>query len=72
MSSTNETGPKKRGKKFCPKCGSTEIFFASGLPQMWSIWDCRQCGYRGPIILEDSSLAEKLQDDWEKDHNSDA
>jgi ribosomal protein S27AE len=71
MSSMNEKGPKKRVKQFCPRCGSTDIFFASGLPYIWSIWDCRRCGYRGIVILEDSALAAKMQEDWEKSHNSD-
>jgi predicted RNA-binding Zn-ribbon protein involved in translation (DUF1610 family) len=67
MNPDNKAHPKKR-EIFCPKCGSTELFFASGLPQMWSIWDCRRCGYRGPIVLEDGGLAEKVREDWEKDH----
>lgn len=67
MSSEKEA-PAKKKAKFCPRCGSTELFFASGLPQMWSLWDCRHCGYRGPVVLEDSGLAEKVREDWEKDH----
>ncbi len=47
--------------KFCPKCGSTEIFWASGLPQLWSIWECKECGYRGAFVVEDSKLAEKIR-----------
>ncbi|MFQ6064283.1 MAG: hypothetical protein ACE5L6_02290 [Candidatus Bathyarchaeia archaeon] len=50
--------------KFCPRCGSTDVFWASGLPQLWSTWDCRRCGYRGPVILEDSEMAAKLTDDY--------
>jgi predicted RNA-binding Zn-ribbon protein involved in translation (DUF1610 family) len=53
---------RKRGVKFCPKCGSTDIFWASGLPQLWSIWECRSCGYRGALIIEDGKLAEKLRE----------
>ena len=53
----------KRRVKFCPKCGSIDIFWASGLPQLWSIWQCRNCGYRGALILEDGKLAEKLRED---------
>jgi transcription factor S len=52
--------------KFCPKCGSTDIFWAMGLPQLWSMWDCKNCGYHGPLILEHGNLAEKLQQEWEK------
>jgi len=57
---------KKRGAKFCPKCGSTNVFWASGLPQLWSIWECRNCGYRGSLILEDGKLAEKLRRNYFK------
>jgi ribosomal protein L37AE/L43A len=53
-----------RRVKFCPRCGSTDVFWASGLPQLWSIWECRRCGYRGPIILEDSEMAAKLRESY--------
>jgi len=63
-----EARPKRNARKqvvkFCPKCGSTDIFWASGLPQLWSIWECRNCGYRGALILEDGKLAEKLRGDY--------
>lgn len=52
--------------KFCPKCGSTDVFWAQGLPQLWSLWQCRNCGYRGPLILEDGNMAVKLREEWEK------
>lgn len=59
-----KTKPKKRkrGVTFCPKCGSTDIYYASGLAQLWSIWECRACGYRGAFILEDGKTAQKLQE----------
>lgn len=50
----------RRSLKFCPKCGSTNVFWASGLPQLWSIWECKRCDYRGALILKDRELAEKL------------
>jgi len=50
--------------KFCPKCGSTNIFWASGLPQFWSLWKCKKCGYQGALVLEDSKLAVKLRKEW--------
>ena len=50
------------GAKFCPKCGSTNVQWASGLPQLWSIWECKDCGYRGALIVEDSELAEKIRE----------
>ncbi len=56
--------PKKTDAKYCPRCGSADIYFASGMPQMWSIWDCRNCGYRGGIIVDDEAIANKLAEDW--------
>jgi DNA-directed RNA polymerase subunit M/transcription elongation factor TFIIS len=52
--------------KFCPKCGSTSIQWASGLPQLWSVWECRDCGYRGAFIVEDSDLAEHIRKSFSK------
>jgi len=52
--------------KFCPRCGSTEILWASGLPQLWSIWECMECGYRGALVVEDSKLAKKIRRDFVK------
>jgi ribosomal protein S27AE len=56
----------RRGLKFCPRCGSNDVFFASGLPHLWSLWDCRTCGYRGAFILEDGKLALKLAEEYQK------
>jgi predicted RNA-binding Zn-ribbon protein involved in translation (DUF1610 family) len=52
--------------KFCPTCGSTDVFWAQGMPQFWSLWQCRNCGYHGALILEDGNLATKLQEKWKK------
>jgi len=57
---------RKRRIKFCPKCGSINLFWASGLPQLWSIWECNIWGYRGALVLEDSILAEKIKEDYAK------
>jgi len=57
---------KKRAFNFCPKCGSTDVFWAQGMPQFWSLWQCRKCGYRGAFILENGNLALKLQEEWKK------
>jgi predicted RNA-binding Zn-ribbon protein involved in translation (DUF1610 family) len=56
--------------KFCPRCGSTDVFWAQGMPQFWSLWDCRDCSYRGPVILEDGNMAKKLQEEWKKKNKS--
>ncbi len=60
-----------RGKKFCPRCGSTDIFYARGLPQLWSIWECRNCGYYGAFIVEDGATSEKIHEAWVKKHEAD-
>jgi len=56
--------------KFCPKCGSTNLFWASGLPQLWSVWECRECGYRGAFIVEDSKLARKIRENFLREAKS--
>jgi predicted RNA-binding Zn-ribbon protein involved in translation (DUF1610 family) len=61
----------KRGVKFCPKCGSTHIQWASGLPQLWSVWECKTCGYRGAFVVEDSELAERLREKFSKELKQD-
>jgi len=65
---TSET--KKRGVKFCPRCGSANIFWARGLPQLWSIWECRNCGYHGAFIVEDGEMATKIQEEYTKKHSA--
>jgi len=60
--------PGARRKKFCPRCGSTDIFFARGLPQLWSIWECKNCGYYGAFIVEDGVTSEKIHEVWVKKH----
>ena len=66
MSHDKNGKPEKKGRafKFCPRCGSTDVFWAQGMPQFWSLWQCRNCGYHGAMILEDGNLAAKLQKEW--------
>ena len=49
--------PSKR--KYCPNCGSSNIKWL--IPQMWSIWECNECGYTGAIVIEDEELAEEIK-----------
>ena len=37
-------------KKACPVCDSTGIEWL--LPASWCIWECRDCGYRGAIAID--------------------
>jgi len=55
---------KSRKTKFCPMCGSSNIEWV--LPQTWSKWECRDCGYIGSFIIEDSSIAEEIRRDYLK------
>ncbi len=50
--------------KFCPRCGSSNIEWV--LPQIWSKWECRDCGYIGSFIIEDSNIAEKIREQYQK------
>ena len=66
MAARKKTQRKTRARrvKFCPKCGSTEISWALGLAHLWSIWECRNCGYYGAFIIENGKLSQKLQEEY--------
>ena len=56
--------------KYCPRCGSSNIEWI--LPQDWSKWECKDCGYIGSLIahpniqrIEDGVIAEKIRKDYE-------
>lgn len=52
--------------KICPRCGSTDVDWI--IPQNWSLWECKNCDYTGPIIEADKELSEELLKQWkEKD-----
>ena len=44
---------------FCPKCGSANVNFSVFYRP--PIWKCPDCGYEGPLIIEDRNLAEKIR-----------
>ena len=48
-----------REKLICPKCGSDKI--EPVLPHIESIYECKQCGYRGPMVIGDEELAAKIR-----------
>ncbi len=52
--------------KFCPRCGSTNIEWV--LPQTWSKWDCKDCGYIGILIIEDGKIADTIREEYQKKH----
>ena len=45
--------------KYCPNCGSSNIEWV--LPQTWSKWRCRDCGYEGALVIEDGELAREIR-----------
>ena len=55
--------PKSKRKTettFCPVCGSTELIYGI-LGTTANYYECKHCGYRGPVIVKDGKLAEKLR-----------
>ena len=50
--------------RFCPICGSTNIDWF--LPQDWSRWECKDCGYIGALIIEDGEMADKIREEYLK------
>jgi len=64
----------QKGSNHCPRCGSTKLVWASGLPQLWSVYDCKECGYRGPLVIDDGKLAKSIRSRWlrEKGHNAES
>jgi len=50
--------------KFCPNCGSTNIEWT--LPQTWSKWGCKDCGYIGALIVEDGKIADQIRKEYLK------
>lgn len=51
-------GPERK-LKFCPTCGSKNVDWL--LPQNRQKWVCKDCGYIGAFIIEDSKLAGKIR-----------
>lgn len=52
--------------KYCPKCGSSNI--NSLVFYRPSMWKCLNCGYEGALIVEDGTLAQKIQEKYQKTH----
>ena len=50
--------------RFCPICGSKNIDWV--LPQTWSKWECKDCGYIGPLIIEDGKIADEIRKEYLK------
>jgi len=38
------------GKKLCPVCKKDEVNY---LPWIGQFWECRNCGWRGVLVIEE-------------------
>jgi len=50
--------------KFCPRCGSTNIDWV--LPQTWSKYECKDCGFVTSFIVEDGKMADEIKKEYLK------
>jgi DNA-directed RNA polymerase subunit M/transcription elongation factor TFIIS len=50
--------------KFCPKCGSENLNYE---PWLGEIYECRNCGYRGVLVIEDDDpeIADAIKKEFE-------
>ena len=53
---------------YCPRCGSSNVDWI--LPQIWSKWVCRDCGYIGALIIEDGEIAAELRKEWKEKYGT--
>jgi len=52
--------------KFCPNCGSDNIDWI--LPQNWSKYECKNCGYVGALIIDDEKIAKEINKEYLKNN----
>ncbi len=54
---------KPKGEIYCPECGSSRLYYFLGL-KAGQIFVCKDCGYQGPLIIEDGEVAEEIRKNW--------
>lgn len=54
--------------KLCPRCGSKDL---NRKPWLGELYECRDCGYQGALVVEDGELAEALGKKLKLDEGSD-
>jgi hypothetical protein len=50
--------------RFCPKCGSTNLKWLSGLPHLWPYIECIECGHRGIYLTGDRDLIAAVREGY--------
>ena len=50
--------------KFCSRCGSSNIGWL--IPHDRQKWECKDCGYIGAFIIDDSEIADEIKKDYNK------
>lgn len=48
--------------KICPRCRSKRVKWI--IPQNWSMWQCFDCDYTGPIIEGDDELIAEIHESY--------
>jgi len=48
--------------KICPRCGSTNVDWI--IPQNWSVWECKDCDFTGPIIEGNKKMADEINKEY--------
>lgn len=61
-----EESKKPRGRLYCPRCGSSNLFYYLG-SYVGQIYECKECGYRGSFVIEDSSIGVEIRKKWIKE-----
>lgn len=51
------------GEIYCPECGSHRLHYFIGLRAGW-IYVCKDCGYQGPVVIEDGNMAKEIRKNW--------
>lgn len=54
---------KPIGDLHCPKCGSSRLYYFIGF-KAGQIFVCKDCGYQGPLVIEDGELAGEIRGRW--------
>jgi transposase-like protein len=57
---------EEKPRKHCPICGSHRVEWF--LPQDWSRWECKECGYRGALVIEDGEMSKKIREKYLEGH----